>query len=322
MMPMRTNGYISDSCRLALDILSNIGHRIDILGNKRAFHTLHSADISYHYATRGVAMKPVAGLQMPALPPVGPSVVRGATCARSCMSTYEDSFLYALSTKCLIAVLVSLLSSSERQLVVRSLELLSQIALVPENAPVFNCMPPTIVSEIADLFYTNISSSDPLRLFSDNSVYNPSVPPNSLKLPPAAVTHDFFRGLSDGELRDIVIDTVNSLCAHAITLRERFGSVPNLISCLIRFFESESTAISTSHRRDITPQRVGAVRTTYNLLSTLASHSANKDKFMVNQLQLCSMAFSDDFIAEIMCSHAKLFQQPINNTINAADADQ
>lgn len=304
---MRTNGYICDACRLALDIVSNIGHRVDILGNKRTFYALHSADVAHHYATRGMPMKPVAGLQMPSLPPVDPISGSRVGVQRSCIDTVEDNYLYSASTKCLLAVLCSLLSSSERFFVTRSLDLLSQIALMSDNAPVFNSMPSATVREISDLFYANISATDPLRLFADGRFFDSK----SLKLPPAAITFDFFHNMSDSELRDLVLESVHCFCTHAVSLRAQFGNVPDFISSLIRFIDSENASISTSSRRDITPQRMGVIRMATGLLSILASHPDNKEKFMMNQLQLCTMAFSDDSIAEILYLHNNMFQQPL-----------
>lgn len=315
---MRTNGSVGEACGMALDIMGNIGHRVDMVGSRRAAHALHSEAIAFHHATRGAATapKPSVGnlFVVPSLPAVDPATVpRGPP--TSCLETAEDSFLYNVSTKCLLAMLCDLVSSSERSIVGHSLELMAQLALVPENAAVLNCMPAAVVRVVVNLYSASTASSDPLCLFTGSEVYNPypttaGSSSNTHRPPPPAVSLDYFQSFSDAGLRDLTLATLHSLCQHAVALRERIGAVPNFIAALIRFIESESAAYASLHRREANHPRLNVLRQAQLLLSSLASHPGNRDRVRAHEQQLCALAFTDDVLADILCSHAKSFVSP------------
>ena len=233
---MRTHGYMSDCCRIALDVLANIGHRIDVPGSRRTQHLIQAAESS-----QAVEKHPMKGvIAVAAL--VSPSVERV-----SCLVEQQDCFSYAAVAKALVLIVSSMLDTNERVILLRVLDAIAQLAVAPENAALFGNMPASMVWTIADLMYANTTTADPLRLLAGR--------PATLRRPPAGLTLDFHLDVSDHEMRDAAIETVHSLCVNSVALREMFGAVPNLMPFLTRFIQAGNSLSGYGGKRDFLPPR-------------------------------------------------------------------
>ena len=54
----------------------------------------------------------------------------------------------------------------------------------------------------------------------------------------------------------------------------------------------------------------GSLRSSIAILNLLASHPSNKSRITACQLQLSSLAFSDDHVADLLGAHAHVFRTP------------
>ena len=167
-----------------------------------------------------------------------PSMIGNAEYARSCVFTYEDQCLYNHLSKCILYVLCNTLRHSDRVYIIRSLDIINQISMMPGNGIVMNHLPENVIHDVCNLLYCNITTADPSRFFMDNEHYVcNSHAPSSNRLPGLSITHNYYADMNDSEMRDIVLETIYSLCHYSMHVREVVAHIPLFLEFIITYME-------------------------------------------------------------------------------------
>lgn len=252
-------GNASEACSMALDILVNIGARIDCTGRRRvsaasAFleevlldersRSLHFMRCSDHFAAQ--------------------STVEYANVASSLFPAVHCALVHGRS-----GGLQMRQQSDRRMVTVRALELLSKLASVSENAVMVCRSPDSLLYALVDLLCVSNAVTEPLVATVDPGSTASGDPAGRLR-PPATVlgqmthlsgaTQHFqtssagsgggsYLGLDhcDVELRDLAADCLLSMGQAAHTMLTRIADIPNAVQLLQRIaYASQSAASITA----------------------------------------------------------------------------
>ena len=247
LVTMLTNGVICDACRLTLDILSNIGHRVDIPGDKRQalLFGLEGAQAAASSRAQKAPLLRVISMTMPSrkLAPWIPSMAGDKDYPRSCVFAAEDQALYNKLSKCVLYVLCSALRHSDRVYVIRALDIINQVATVPANGVVMSRLPESVIHTVCNLLYCNTTTADPSRFFMDQESPSPdagSAPtpaPSSNRLPGVSLAYNYYLDVNDAEMRDTALETLYSLSHYSLRVREVVAHCPLLLDYLVSYME-------------------------------------------------------------------------------------
>lgn len=200
---------------------------------------------------------------------------------------------YVQVTDALVTTLfLNLRTRQHRTVALKSLDLLSRLAAVSDNAFYFQSMPDTYLECIVDYLNVSYSFLDPYT--------NTRASANATSVPPVVV--ESFSDVTDNEFRDLSLEVIAQLCANSAKMQSRFSEVKYFFKYLltiIRNLKSEKTNL-----RSIDVNLSKAVQ----LLNQVLGRTTDMSKLYSLQLELCT-EFGDDFLSDTVCSNFYLFGQ-------------
>lgn len=324
LITMKTNPTLSDCCKLASEILCNIGHRLDVTGANRFAYVLWINDV-LHYSTvkaqkmganmsssvfstsfaqqYGTVSAPISvevGCLGTHIDENGDTVydTDAVGTKQSNISIYNDNRIYTLVNKCLLVLISDLLKSQDRSLVLRGMGMLCQISYAPDNWKILQNIPQSMLQLLIDYIYCNNTTADPLHMLLNKTLQNKNTNQISL-VTPGFVCLNYHIDVSDVELRDLCLETIIALCQHNSILRQKIGSYPNLLEYICHVIETYTN----------TGQQIGLLKACHSLLNILVKESSVREYILVNQLTLCSLSCVDEYVCDFMMHHQGIVKE-------------
>ena len=194
---------------------------------------------------------------------------------------------YVLVTDILVSTLfLNLQSRQSRMVTLKSLDLISKLASVPDNASYFQVMPDAYFDTIIDFLNVSYSFLDPYS--------NSRAGANATSVAP--FVSESFADAADIEFRDLSLEVIAQLCANSQKIQSRLAEMKqcfrNLL-IIIRNLKSEKTSL-----RNIDTNLTKAVQ----ILNQVLSRTFEMATLYSLQLELCT-EFGDDILSDTICTH-------------------
>jgi hypothetical protein len=206
---------------------------------------------------------------------------------------------YQATTFCLLPWISRIVCfSRDREEIIRALDTLGRLASLPENAPYFTRAP--------DLFYRCLVSMMAVTHTSADPISGPMEVIRCHRME-ATSAHGLYMDVTDVEIRDLTIDAVHAICAQSPSIQVRLAQIPHCVPMLIRLVQ-----LWPEFER-FKPEWASKAA---QILTSMASHEQNIDKFSALKTELQNGLFSDDSLLDLYVNVCTL----INNKVNMVAA--
>ena len=264
------DGGFNDSTSIVVDIMMNIGGRIDLNGKKRNPPTNMLEDMTLQdRKTRSLANLKVS-------------------------SHYSNNTLLEFRTitySILAFITASLQQTKDRATLLRGLDLFLKLATVQENSAVFNNCPQSLLDLLVELLCVSYSTVDPLQQVDNDAVIKSMQTPKPLTRMPACVL-SFFTDINDNEVRENTLEVMYALCFHSKKLQARLAATPKCITFMYRILETKvnRTSNQSIHRATL-------------ILQFFALSINNIPAFQTFRNDFTLGAFQDNTFSELRCQN-------------------
>ena len=202
---------------------------------------------------------------------------------------------YQATTFCLLPWISRIVCfSRDREEIIRALDTLGRLASVPENAPYFTRAP--------DLFYRCLVSMMAVTHTSADPISGPMEVIRCHRME-ATSAHGLYMDVTDVEIRDLTIDAVHALCAQSPSIQVRLAQIPHCVPMLIRLVQ-----LWPEFERFKPDWASKAAQ----VLTSMASHEQNIDKFSALETELQNGLFSDDSLLDLYVTVCTLTNNKVN----------